>query len=104
MIKALSQGSRRVLALTLVSAIGFGAAGTASAQGGMAEVRALPVMVSSAAGIGTARFDWLAKRVTASKTTAEQPGKRTRAVIAGRGSYICSPAGFGRKSRCSSAR
>lgn len=83
--------------LTLVCALGMGASGAAWAQSGMAEMRALPVMVSSAAGIGTARFDWLAKRVT--KASSER--KATKTVIAGRGSYICSPAGFGRKSHCS---
>lgn len=102
MTRKLSHLRKTVHGLAVVCTLGAGTSGAAWAQSGIAEMHALPVLVSSAAGIGTARFDWLAKRVT--KTAAEPSGKAKKTVIAGRGSYICSPAGFGRKSHCSSAR
>jgi hypothetical protein len=46
----------------------------------------------------TAKFDWLAKRGPAAKVTLVSD-ERTPTQI-GRGSWICSPAGFGKKSRC----
>jgi hypothetical protein len=48
-------------------------------------------------------YDWLAKRkvnpmlIQASATSDQVAGAR---VQIGRGSYICSPAGFGKKSAC----
>ena len=53
--------------------------------------------IKSVAGTGAARFDWLARRDTSGS------GKVTRVkqrVALGRGSWICSPAGFNRKSSC----
>ncbi len=46
----------------------------------------------------TAKFDWLAKRGSSAKVTLAS-AERTPSQI-GRGSWICSPAGFGKKSRC----
>ncbi|MEW9920411.1 hypothetical protein AB2B41_12415 [Marimonas sp. MJW-29] len=50
----------------------------------------------SVAGVGKARFDWLAK-------TGNRMADRNRVVqkaSLGNGSWICSPAGFNRKSHC----
>lgn len=56
----------------------------------------------SVAGTGKARFDWLEQRGI--KTAAiSQPQTRSKTRIGkslGSGSWICSPAGFGKKSRC----
>ena len=51
-------------------------------------------------------FNWLAKKKTAGVVTrtvlvsADTKGTKLRMTVFGRGSYICSPAGFGKKSRC----
>lgn len=50
----------------------------------------------SVSGSGSTRFDWLAKRNSA-KTKAPRISRR---ALLGNGSWICSPAGFNRKSRC----
>ena len=44
-------------------------------------------------------FDWHAKRERVQKASYTVTPVRVTHQI-GRGSYICSPAGFGRKSRC----
>ena len=67
----------------------------AMAEGPSDDTRAAASKVKTHAGKGAARFDWLAARTA----PAEE-----RLVIAARapgsGSWICSPAGFGSKSRC----
>ncbi|MBW6418511.1 hypothetical protein [Celeribacter sp. PS-C1] len=55
-----------------------------------------PKSVKSAAGVGAARFDWLAK----SATSEAAPVRVARTQLLGRGTWVCSPAGFNRKSRC----
>lgn len=55
------------------------------------------IAVKSVAGKGAARFDWLAKRGPATPATVTR-ASGTPAL--GSGSWICSPAGFGSKSRC----
>ena len=50
----------------------------------------------SAAGSGEVRFDWLARRDTGKPA----PERVARKVALGNGSWVCSPAGFNRKSRC----
>ena len=47
-----------------------------------------------------ATFDWHDKRRSAALSNAVVPRLSTKTRIYGRGSYICSPAGFGRKSSC----
>jgi hypothetical protein len=48
----------------------------------------------------TVAFNWLANGSTsASKARSKAAQKRNR-VITGQGSWICSPAGFGQRSRC----
>ena len=47
-------------------------------------------------------YDWLSPR-TVPVSTASTSAKRRNAILqsyAGNGSYICSPSGFGKKSRC----
>lgn len=55
-----------------------------------------PKSVKSAAGVGAARFDWLAK----SASSEAAPVRVARTQMLGSGSWVCSPAGFNRKSRC----
>jgi len=52
------------------------------------------VMARSEAGQGAARFDWLKVKAPA-KTRRIASGIRH-----GNGSWICSPSGFGKESRC----
>lgn len=49
------------------------------------------------AGIGSARFDWLAGGQRQKKTL--QGKQLTRAPV-GNGQWICSPAGFGKQASC----
>jgi hypothetical protein len=82
-----------VLAGTIAMAVSSAATGE-GAQAGLrprAPVTAGPLTIQTTAANG---FDWLAKAEAAPATTVT-----VRRQI-GRGSYICSPAGFGRKSRC----
>ena len=48
----------------------------------------------SVAGHGAARFDWLERRNEA------EPVRLSSSAPLGKGSWICSPAGFGSKSQC----
>lgn len=65
-----------------------------------AMVSATPVAADSTrttvAGEGSARFDWMANKKV---VVASAPAALTQAPR-GSGSWICSPAGFGRKSSC----
>lgn len=78
------------------------AAGMAAALPAMADSTASG-KVTSAAGQGSARFDWLNPN-SSSKARPEnvsydaQPGTATTPVS--HGSWVCSPAGFGSKSSC----
>ncbi len=67
-----------------------------AAQADMAVTPKQPVaqIVKSSAGKGAARFDWMAK---AGMNKSKRVG---RIVLYGRGSWVCSPAGFGKKSSC----
>ncbi|CUH67532.1 hypothetical protein TG4357_03063 [Thalassovita gelatinovora] len=51
----------------------------------------------SEAGAGKTHFDWLAK---SGANDANASRKTVRQASLGRGSWICSAAGFGKKSRC----
>lgn len=51
-------------------------------------------IVKTHAGKGSARFDWMAKQ------GLNKQSRIQRVVLHGRGSWICSPAGFGKKSSC----
>lgn len=85
-------------AAALVVAVLAGFAPVAQAeQVGVITLSPVRMAAKSAAGKGEARFDWLAKR--AAKPAGSAP-LRTAAVPVGKGSWVCSPAGFGTKSRC----
>ena len=51
-------------------------------------------------------FNWLAKKKTRAGVTnpvlvsSDNAAAKLRTTIFGKGSYVCSPAGFGKKSRC----
>ncbi|MFP1644281.1 hypothetical protein [Pontitalea aquivivens] len=92
--------SRALRAFALMCMVSLGTATTAAAQSTASEIRALPVLVSSVAGKGSASFDWRAKKGPQT-ASAQKPRALTR-VVHGRGRYVCSPAGFGRKSQCHS--
>jgi hypothetical protein len=53
-------------------------------------------VVKSAAGQGATSFDWLQVR----DSSEDAPRPVLRRASLGNGSWICSPAGFGKKSRC----
>lgn len=92
---------KHVSVVTLVAAAIVIAAPVAPAKAEQAGVIALsPVRLAakSVAGKGEARFDWLAKRSTKAKSDT-QPVLASATPV-GHGSWVCSPAGFGTKSRC----
>ena len=69
-------------------------ANMANAEAAPHVARSAKIMIKSEAGQGAARFDWL---------KVKGPAKTQRiasSIPHGNGSWICSPAGFGRKSRC----
>ncbi len=45
-------------------------------------------------------FDWLANGASAASKSKSKAAQKRNRVITGQGSWICSPAGFGQKSRC----
>jgi hypothetical protein len=67
-----------------------------AAQGTQAEAQTLPPAgtVVDTSRTSSNGFDWLAK----TRTATPPPVTVVRQI--GEGSYICAPAGFGRKSRC----
>lgn len=65
-------------------------------QAGMLDLNPIRVSAKSTAGQGSARFDWLAGR-----DGRAQPAPRiVQTRFLGKGSWICSPAGFGKKATC----
>ena len=92
MIKA----TTKTILLTLATAGTLSLASGAHADITTVSSKSSVTKVKSAAGVGGARFDWLAKR-----NTANQPTKRiVQTVSLGKGTWVCSPAGFSRSSRC----
>ncbi|OOY13070.1 hypothetical protein BMG00_04505 [Thioclava marina] len=83
-----------LFAATLVIAAPFGAAN--AQQAGMLEISPIKVAVKSVAGKGSARFDWLAGGKSDDRPAERVASRRSP----GTGSWICSPSGFGSKSRC----
>jgi hypothetical protein len=86
--------ARLLAALALAALIGLPA--IARAQGPQAEAaqQPPPPAVVHASRTASNGFDWMAQT---------NRGATTRVTLVraiGRGSYICAPAGFGRKSRC----
>ena len=76
------------------------ASDTASRKGFFAFLFKQPMQLevtdpSYIAGKGSARFDW---RTTQSEDGTD--GQKTRQIVLGYGNYVCTPAGFGKKSAC----
>jgi hypothetical protein len=80
----------------LMLALLLGTATAAMAQGPQAEAAQQPPPHTTAQSSRAAAngFDWLAR------TNNSAPPRVALVRQVGRGSYICAPAGFGRKSRC----
>lgn len=83
-----------LFALFASAPLAFGT--VAKAEMAVAPLKTEASAAKSVAGNGSTRFDWLAKRDTI-KTNAPRVSRR---AMLGNGSWICSPAGFNRKSRC----
>jgi hypothetical protein len=79
----------------LTAAITLAMAGISQADTGSASTTPTAYK-TTVAGKGPARFDWFANR----NTSAPQTTTTTRRYAHGSGSWVCSPAGFGRKSTC----
>ena len=95
LIKSMKQASLAAL----VSAGMFTLMPAQSAQAEQVGVIAVPTVkfvAKSVAGKGSAKFDWLAKR----NPSPEKPVLAAYNAPLGSGSWICSPAGFGKKSQC----
>lgn len=45
-------------------------------------------------------FNWLANGASAASTDKSKSAQKRYRVISGQGTWICSPAGFGQRSRC----
>jgi hypothetical protein len=84
----------RALGAALVSATLC--AGAASAQqAGVLDLNVTKIVTKSVAGKGAVKHDWLAKR------DANDKARMTvSSASPGTGSWVCSPAGFGKKSKC----
>ncbi|MDQ2090285.1 hypothetical protein [Marimonas arenosa] len=87
----------RKITFPLIAAGLIGVAPVARAEMAIMSKQPTAGLVKSVAGSGTARHDWLAKRSAVGSTKNSRVVQR---VSLGRGSWICSPAGFNRKSRC----
>ncbi len=87
----------RTAALGLVAASMILSTNAARAEGAVAPQQASVSLSKSVAGMGEARFDWLENRGAKSGTRS---GRTLRHATLGNGRWICSPAGFNRKSRC----
>lgn len=92
MTKSRSGRGLATMAMALSTSVALLAAGAAQAQ---PDLKIKPQAAISAAGKGSASFDWLAKRGPKATLVTAQASRPL-----GHGSYICSPAGFGRKSQC----
>lgn len=93
----------RVCRASAVAALVLGlAAGGVTAKAGTSSVAPRAVSVQMANGV---TFNWLAKKggkagITNAVLVSSQNAKPQKVRFFGKGSYICSPAGFGKKSRC----
>jgi len=69
-------------------------------KGAAARIAASKVSAAKVSGTRAGGFDWLAKRRPAEAQVQLASAGRALPRQIGRGSWICSPAGFGQKSRC----
>ena len=83
----------------MLVAVAFAAWGSvAVAETGVSAPLRIVAPAKSVAGKGAARFD--GRKGGATLTQAELATPVTRTASLGRGAWICSPAGFGSKSKC----
>lgn len=84
----------RTIMFTVTATAMISHAAPSRAEGPVTPRNPASAVANSVAGTGATRFDWLAKRKTGTKVRA------VRRASLGNGSWVCSPAGFGSKSRC----
>ncbi|MYM55938.1 hypothetical protein [Thalassovita mangrovi] len=84
----------RTVSFAALAAAIIGLAPAAQAEMAVSPKQPASKIVKTHAGKGAARFDWMAKQGLNKQTRIQ------RVVLHGRGSWICSPAGFGKKSSC----
>ncbi|KEO58610.1 hypothetical protein DT23_16265 [Thioclava indica] len=93
----ISKVSQRVGAVCIAMSIALIAAPSVAQQSAVMTLNPPRIAVKTVAGKGAARFDWLA---SARRTKTQAPTQTAQARSLGNGSYVCSPAGFGSRSRC----
>lgn len=92
--------ARRILVkFVLAIALGLPLATPSLAQNINLDVPQVILVSGSTVAKHSVAFDWHAKRQL-QVTPVSISGKSLVKRILGRGSYVCSPAGFGQKSRC----
>ncbi|WP_145106364.1 hypothetical protein [Cereibacter sediminicola] len=84
-----------LVALGVALVLGAPQVATASSEAARNPQSARGVVQTRSAGT----FDWLSRPAVVVRASSEAPATRVRRQI-GRGSWICSPAGFGRGSTC----
>lgn len=103
MMKSVLRFPHTVKGLAVAALVTLAVSAGAYAQSGAVDRGAHPVIAISTAGHGSASFDWRAKRGVNGETMVLLARYKPRLRVLnplGRGSYVCSPAGFGHKSRC----
>ncbi len=85
--------AKAVKAVAMYAIIGLSAT-AATAETSLDAGNAAPVVKTSAAGQGSAHYDWLRP------VSGTAPTKVAAVSPVGSGKWICSPAGFGSKSKC----
>lgn len=84
----------RTMSIAALAAAIIGLAPAAQAEMAVTPKKPASTIVKTHAGKGSAHFDWMAKQ------GLNKQSRIQRVVLHGRGTWICSPAGFGKKSRC----
>jgi hypothetical protein len=93
----ISKTTQRVGAACIAMTIALIAPPVMAQQSAMVTLDPTRIAVKTVAGKGSARFDWLA---STRRQDATRPTVSAKAKSLGNGSYVCSPAGFGSRSRC----
>lgn len=85
-------------AAALVAGLLCVAAPAPSGADAVAEPIRIALKAAKPSQVRAVKFDWLAKRGPAPRITLASAERMPYQI--GKGSWICSPAGFGKKSRC----
>ncbi|MRU16364.1 hypothetical protein FDP25_13050 [Roseovarius sp. A21] len=88
-MKTIGAYTKRAIAMSLISAVTLSAA--PALAGGKVGQNGRAIQVS---------YDWLSESSSSRLSAAERRRLAARIAKHGNGSYICSPSGFGKKSRC----